>query len=246
MEIEFLGCSCVGSSSINGDVFYISADNKLFLLADGASGAGTEGKVLMGKICIEETKKFDFSSSDLEAREYLDKLIWIINNKLIQVSQEYKNLVFGTIDIAVLENDEITIATLGDSPAYFFNGNSIERVAKAPKKYEDMISQDFITREQYESYINNMHPRMWSCFDNFIPMVVPRHAIEKIDMRSGDILVLCCDGISDFLSPEEIIKEIKLQRLDFALNIIIEKAKEKALSVNGDFDDLTIIAIRRV
>lgn len=90
MNILSYGSSCTGSSGINGDVFYISPDEKVFLLADGASGAGKDGKVLMGKTCIEIAKEFDYSASDLDAKEYIDKLFWNINNRLIEISQEYK------------------------------------------------------------------------------------------------------------------------------------------------------------
>lgn len=102
MNVISYGSSCTGSSGINGDMFYISPDNKVFILADGASGAGDAGKVLMGRICIEIVKSFDYSTSNLNAKDYVDKLFWKINNRLIEVSQEYKQLVFGTIDIAVL------------------------------------------------------------------------------------------------------------------------------------------------
>ncbi|HHY82840.1 MAG TPA: hypothetical protein GX505_09210 [Clostridiales bacterium] len=86
MNIISYGSSCTGSSGVNGDIFYISPDNKVFILADGASGAGDTGKVLMGKICIETAKSFDYATSSLEAKEYADKLIWKINKCLIEVS----------------------------------------------------------------------------------------------------------------------------------------------------------------
>ena len=65
MTVIVYGASCTGSSGINGDVFYISPDNKVFILADGASGAGSDGKVLMGKICIETVKEFDYLTSKI-------------------------------------------------------------------------------------------------------------------------------------------------------------------------------------
>lgn len=57
--IEVVGRSVVGSTAINGDTFYISENKNFFLLADGASGAGEEGKVLMGKICREIAQKYE-------------------------------------------------------------------------------------------------------------------------------------------------------------------------------------------
>lgn len=244
MELNCLGHSCVGSSGINGDAFYISRDEKIFLLADGASGAGKEGKVLMGKICIEEVENYDFLSSGLSSKEYLNKLVWNINNRLIEVSQKHNKVVFGTIVLAIINDDELTITAIGDSPAYYFNGKEAIRLAKNPKKYEWMIDQGFITREQYEGYISNMHSMMWSCFDNFIPMVVPNNIIETIKVKPNDILVLCCDGVSDWTSADEIMEEIRNEDLNCALNNIITKSKERSLEKSNHFDDMTIVAVK--
>jgi len=43
----------VRSSGVNEDVFFISSDNTTILLADGASGAGQERKVVMSKHCAK-------------------------------------------------------------------------------------------------------------------------------------------------------------------------------------------------
>ena len=56
MNIISYGSSCTGSSGVNGDIYYISPDNKVFILADGASGAGEAGKVLMGKFVLRWLK----------------------------------------------------------------------------------------------------------------------------------------------------------------------------------------------
>ncbi len=69
------GNSHVGTSGINGDSFYISPDNTVFMLSDGASGAGSEGKVIMSKLCAEMVKNNSFSLSELSAKDYLDKMI---------------------------------------------------------------------------------------------------------------------------------------------------------------------------
>ena len=56
------GNSLVGTSGVNGDSFYISPDNTVFMLSDGASGAGLEGKVIMSQLCTETVKNNPFSS----------------------------------------------------------------------------------------------------------------------------------------------------------------------------------------
>ncbi len=57
------GNSHMGTSGINGDSFYISPDNTVFMLSDGASGAGSEGKVIMSRTCAETVKNTPFFPS---------------------------------------------------------------------------------------------------------------------------------------------------------------------------------------
>lgn len=246
MKFEVSGNTHVGNSMTNGDVFYISEDKKLLLLADGASGAGDDGKVLMGRICIETAEEYKFMPESMNADEYLDKLLWKINNKLIDVSQERKGKVFGTILLALINNDVLTVTTLGDSVAYFYDGNKTVELARSPRGYEWMIDRGYITREEYEGYISNMHPMMWSCFNCFLPMVVPNHKIERRNIKKGDILALCCDGISDWISAEDIMKEIQEKELGIALKNIIEVSKTRSLKANNYYDDLTIVSLKCV
>ena len=117
MSICF-GNSMTGTSGINGDMFYIYPDKTTFLLSDGASGAGEEGKVVMAKHCVKTIEENPFNLSGLSAKEYLDKMIWKINNDLIDISQKAMNYTFGTLVICVVHVNTAMITTIGDSSAY--------------------------------------------------------------------------------------------------------------------------------
>lgn len=85
------GNSLVGTSGINGDMFYISPDNTTLVLSDGASGAGGEGKVVMSGCCVGNIKENPYTSSKLSPKEYLDQMIWKINNELIEISKKQEH-----------------------------------------------------------------------------------------------------------------------------------------------------------
>ncbi len=235
------GNSLVGTSGVNGDSFYISPDNTVFMLSDGASGAGKEGKVIMSQLCTETVKNNPFSSSGLSAMDYLDKMIWQINNKLIEVSQSRKSLVFGTLVICVVCGDTAFIAAAGDSPAYFIRNNNAVRIAKSKKTYQNLIDLGFFSEEQLEEAVHRLPEHMWSMFDTFIPSVVPAYSYEEIKLEKGDIIVLCCDGISDNISPEFIVENIYTDNLSESVDTLINSAKEKSLKAKGYSDDLTMV-----
>jgi serine/threonine protein phosphatase PrpC len=243
MDISSYGATLVGSSGINGDSFYISPDNKVYVLSDGASGAGKNGKVLMSSTCIEIAKQYDFTDSHLSSKEYVDSLFWKMNNRLIEISQENRIRLYGTIIIAVIDDGVLTATTFGDSPVFFFTNGTINRVARNKKRYEDMIEDGYITKDEYEGYVKQMHERMRSCFDCFFPEVVPNNLIEQYKVNQGDMIFLCCDGLSDWIKPDDIFTRIADYGVKAGVEELILQAKEESLSHSHYYDDITAIAI---
>jgi serine/threonine protein phosphatase PrpC len=243
MNIIAYGKTMTGSSGVNGDNFHISPDKQLFVLADGASGAGKYGKVVMSSTCVNVARQFDFLSSGLSPREYTDSLFQKINQALIEVSQREHVLCYGTLVIALINNDDLLVTTYGDSPAYLMKDGKIERVAQNRKRYEDMIEDGFITREQYNGYIQNMHERMWSLFDRFIPEIVPNNVIEQYPLSPGDVFITCSDGLSDWFTPEQMFEKIKQNNIDTAVDELITSARDLALSKHNHYDDITALTV---
>ncbi len=235
------GNSLVGTSGINGDSFYISPDNRIFMISDGASGAGAEGKVIMSELCAETVKNNPFSGSGLSAGEYIDKMIWSINSKLTDISRKRKSLVFGTLVICVVFGDTAVIASAGDSPAYFIHDNSAVRVAKSRKRYQNLIDMGLFSEEQLEEAVHRLPDPMQSMFETFIPMVVPSYSSEEVKLESGDIILLCCDGVSDCLSPGFMRESIDTNDLDKSVDAVLNTAKERSVGKKGYSDDLTMI-----
>jgi len=242
MRITSYGNTITGSSGINGDNFYISQDQKLFVLADGASGAGKHGKSVMSSTCAAIARQFDFTSSGLPPRNYIDALFHKINAALIELSQKERNLCFGTVVIALIHDCNLWVTTYGDSPAYLRKDGKIMRTARNRKRYEDMIEDGFITQKQYERYISNMHERMWSAFDRFIPEIVPNNVIEQHALAPGDMFIACSDGLSDWIAPEQIFEKIQNCGVNASIDELIMAARDKALRKQKYFDDITAIA----
>lgn len=240
------GYSMVGTSGINGDAYYISPDKTTFLLADGASGAGSEGKVLMSNLCVEVVKNNPFSLSELSPKDYLVKLIWVINNKLIAISQEQKHYIFGTVIICVVKDHIGTIVAIGDSPAFLIHGNTITRVAETKKAYYNLVEMGLYTEQQLEQAVHKLPEHMWSMFDRFIPMVVPTYAIEEIELQKTDMIVFCCDGVSDYVQSDDIKDVLSGENLLESIKAVIHTAQENSIRERNcvRYDDLTMVVYR--
>ena len=237
------GKSVVGTSGVNGDAFYISSDKSTIVLADGASGAGADGKVIMSKCCVENIEAFPFSKSILSPKEYIEKIIWKINKDLIQHSQKQNKYIFGTLVICIISNNVATFASMGDSPAFLIKEGKIKRVSKTKKTYDNLVQMGIFTEEQLEEYIHRLPEHMWSMFDTFIPMVVPKYSLEEYELNLGDTIILCCDGVSDYLSDDELLELVNRQDLPESVNAIISKSKENAIEEHNrnQYDDITVV-----
>ncbi len=237
------GKSVVGTSGVNGDAFYISSDKSTIVLADGASGAGADGKVIMSKCCVENIEAFPFSKSNLSPKEYIEKIIWKINNDLIQHSQKQNKYIFGTLVICIISNNVATFASMGDSPAFLIKEGKIKRVSKTKKTYDNLVQMGIFAEEQLEEYVHRLPEHMWSMFDTFIPMVVPKYSLEEYELNLGDTIILCCDGVGDYLSDDELLELVNRQDLPESVNAIISKSKENAIEEHNrnQYDDITVV-----
>ncbi len=241
--MECFGNSFVGTSGVNGDRFYISKDGTTIALSDGASGAGKDGKVLMSECCIRNIEEAPFSKSGLSVEKYIQELIWKINNDLIKLSQQRNKYVFGTLIICVINDGIVTFASVGDSTAFLISKGTIKRVAKGKKTYDILVQLGLFTDEQIEEYVHSLPEQMWSMFDTFIPSVVPKYAQESYRLEKQDMILICCDGISDYLDGKELLKLISSDNLEKSVNTIINKARDKSIESHGknQYDDLTLV-----
>lgn len=239
------GYSVTGTSGINGDAYYISPDKTLFLLADGASGAGSEGKVLMARLCVETARNRPFSLSK-QPKEYLSSLIWEINNKLIALSQERRQYIFGTLIIGVVKDGLAAVAAVGDSPGFYIHHNLVKQVAKTKKAYYNLVEMGLYSEQELDRAVHQLPEHMWSMFDRFLPMVFPKFEMEEIYLNPGDSLVFCSDGVGDYVGTDDLKEAVGRENLLEGIQAVIAAAKEHSIRERGclRYDDLTVVAYR--
>ena len=99
------------------------------------------------------------------------------------------------------------------------------------------------TESQLEEYVHRLPEHLWSMFDTFIPSVVPKYAVEEYILNLNDVVVLCCDGVSDYLTEKELVALIDGNKLTDSTNAIIEKAKSNSIEEHKriQYDDITLV-----
>ncbi|WMM25473.1 SpoIIE family protein phosphatase [Tissierella sp. MB52-C2] len=239
--MEYYGLTEVGASGINADSYYISQDEKVFAVADGASGAFD--KVEAGIICMNAIKELDYHSLGLNSQQYIFRCINAANNRLIEKSQLDRHLSFGTMTMAVVDEGRLSIGAVGDTPAFLIQGNKIRKIIKPKKRYAKLIELGILTEEEIDKAISSIPDEMWSMFDNFLPMVIPQIAVEEYLISQNDILIICTDGVSDWIDEDEFVDVLRSSSS-------IEQSCRKLFSIVNErcsankLDDKTIIVVQ--
>ena len=239
--MKFGACSDIGNvRKENEDSFYIpniEDEIKLFLVADGIGGQ-SHGK-FASMMAIEEIIKF-FIKSESNYKDYsslMENAIKFANSAVLDIANSRSEFsgMGTTLVSALINNNELLLSNAGDSRCYIIRKDIISQLTIDNSYVQYLLQQGAISAE--EAY---NHPQR-----NLITKAVGLEEnididVECIKLYSGDILLLCTDGLTTMLSDEEILHIILKTKSNMqeACESLVNKAKE-----NGGTDNITAILV---
>lgn len=250
MQITAYGLSNVGRvRSTNEDAMGVFPDLKFFVVADGMGGHAA-GEVA-SRMAVDSMREFIHLTvqpaevtwpADLEANLALPikRLVSagkIANDKICQASRANpKQSGMGTTMVALLfEQDTAYVAHVGDSRAYLIRNGRIEQITQDHSLVNDYISQGLLKPDEAEQ-----HP-----LKHVITRALGSNPKIDVDAKTvplkvGDSVLLCSDGLSNLLTPDEIRSRALEASTDIrsACRQLIELANKK-----GGEDNITAILI---
>jgi serine/threonine protein phosphatase PrpC len=138
----------------------------------------------------------------------------------------------ATLTAVYIRGATAHIAEVGDSRAYLLRSGVIEQVTRDQSYVQFLVDAGTLTSEQAKrSPFGNMILQAMG----FAPDVTV--ALGRLDLRLRDCFILCSDGLSNKVRPEE-LRGIVLgsRRLDAACMQMIDLAKKR-----GGNDNITVI-----
>ena len=139
----------------------------------------------------------------------------------------------GTTVVAVIVLGNLAVvAHVGDSRAYLIN-ESISQITKDHSVVQSLIESGKITAEDAKAHPRkNVITRALGAEENVIPDI-----FEQI-LKSGEFLLFCTDGLSNFVEPEFIFDTVKNSKVDDITEILVNKANS-----NGGGDNITAVLV---
>jgi serine/threonine protein phosphatase PrpC len=249
MKIKTAGSTDTGlKRKINEDRYLVRPDLDLFIVADGMGGhrAGEVASRMVVETMVEYWMKMKLKKipSFLEPVEMdiSEKAKHLVNsihmsNMLVHEAQrrpEYLRM-GSTVSAVLAEDDALWVANVGDSPVYLTDKGKIV-----------MISEEHsIAAEQKSMGIETFLSSSNRALKNTLTRVIGMNEnvdvfIKKIVPDIGDIILLCSDGLTNYLSEESIIRVLNhpLIPLESKVRALIDGANK-----GGGGDNITVILI---
>jgi len=139
-----------------------------------------------------------------------------------------------TLVVALFHRDTVTIAHVGDSRAYRFRHGELQQLTRDHSLLQEQIDAGLLTQEAARFSENRNLVTRAVGIETEMEVEIHDHAIEP-----GDIYLLCSDGLSDMLEPEEISCLITpCSSLPQVCEALVQKAND-----NGGRDNVSVVLI---
>lgn len=158
-------------------------------------------------------------------KRYLSKAYSNLNRMLIDEAAQQKLSSMGTTAVIMLIQDEdIWISNVGDSPAYLFRNGEMKLITVLH------------TDENIYGQIEGRKPKLTQFLGMDLEVSALEPFIDDLELRSKDKILICSDGLTDMVSLEEIKQIVEANGPKDAVEILSDKAMK-----NGGIDNTTII-----
>jgi PPM family protein phosphatase len=241
MKLRFVGLSDRGLvRAANQDSYCVDdPQGRFFIVADGMGGhAGGEEASRLATFAIRNFLEKNWHK-DLEPAMLLREAFTQANRSIVQtqkISPEQGDM--GTTAVVVIfsEAHGPWCAHVGDSRLYRFRDGQLEQVTEDHTWVAQAVRARILTLDQVR-----LHP--WR---HVLSQCLGREELNQIDVQpvdlsSGDVLLLCSDGLTEEVTDEAIAQMLQLKAgisCNEAADSLITEAK-----INGGQDNITVVLV---
>lgn len=238
-----VGCKRTG----NEDSLLVDDHMKLYVVADGMGGH--QAGEVASRVVIETMKSYMerfTDGADVEELEPVDSVltreanrmlagIRLANRSVYDISQSKDSCrgMGSTVSALWFTGDSFVAANVGDSPIYLIQGGSIEMLSVPHTVLAEQASMVGSDEVKIDEKFRHMLTRGMGVADTVDADLCENQCFK------GNTFVICSDGLSDKVSPDEIRDTVNGEDPERACQRLIDMAKER-----GGEDNITVIVIR--
>ena len=217
----------------NEDAYRIDAEHNFGVLADGMGGH--EGGEIASRIVVECV-----CDELREGRSMADALVQAHHAvRKAAENGEGKPGMGSTAVVLKIDNEDFEIVWVGDSRAYYWDGETLAQVTKDHSLVQTLVDEGSITMEEAR-----VHPQR-----NYVTQAIGMSDMQTMEvgrvkgrLYQGQHLLLCSDGLSGEVSDFEIVEILKLELSEKQkTDLLIQKSLD-----NGGSDNVTVLLVPAV
>ncbi len=209
------------------------ADGRLFIVADGMGGHRA-GQVA-SSAAVEEFLRCERENRGLDPLRRLRGCLQAANRAVMKMADEDPGLRgMGTTFTVLLLEEGAYLGHVGDSRAYLLRGGALNPLTRDHSLVEKMVREGFLTpREARQHPRRNVILRALGLTANLAADLV------RVDVRPGDRILLCTDGLTTHLEDEELAALLQAEDdPEACARMLVEEANAK-----GGEDNVTVILV---
>jgi PPM family protein phosphatase len=207
------------------------------VVCDGMGGhEGGKEAAEQALAAILET--FDKASQETPAHAVLKEAIENANLKVtaLGASMSPAERPGSTVVAIVVHSGGTEVAHIGDSRAYAITAGRIAQITKDHSIVQEMVDRGLITPEEAKTHPDaNRITRALGTRDTIDVDVRPTPLLHA----AGDVFVLCSDGLSDMITPDDILRIATSASPEQAAGQLVDLANAR-----GGHDNVSVLVIK--
>ena len=229
VALELAGATDAGKSrSHNEDAFGIDTVNRCAVIADGMGGLA-RGEVASRLVV-------DSVIAAVGRGERVARALTQAHRAIQELSAAPAGERMGATAVAVtFRGRQAQITWMGDSRAYLFRDGKLEQLTKDHSFVQELIDAGAITKAEAEKHPNR------NVVTRAVGIADPEQrdpAQMRVDVRAGDRILLCTDGLHGYLAQDKILEELRNGATAAQLP---HRLIERTLNESDAGDNITVI-----
>ena len=221
----------VHNNGIKSPLEYVSSteNNQLFAVFDGLGGEayGENAAFIAGEVFLNEYEKLD--RLVVPGSDMLENMCNMAHNAIIEeLNSDNVRASGSTVAALYLLGEEAVICNVGDSRVYRIRDNEMI-----------LVSKDHTDGRIIEAMGINKKPVLLQYLGNTDIGNKTEPFISRGNLKSGDIFILCTDGVSDVLGADILMQAVADRDVCAAATEIIDRVK-----VARGSDNATVIVVK--
>src|SRR5260221_5309879 len=215
MQVKAYGLTHVGRQrQHNEDSFLVADDAHLYLVADGMGGHAA-GEIA-SRIAVDSLSEFILHRKEDDGtwpHAYDERLkrstnrlmaaLKMANSRVLEAMRKDARLRgMGTTVVACMADDDtMSVAHVGDSRAYLIRDKKLSRITSDHSWVFEQVQAGMLTEAEAEKHpLRNVITRALGGALQVSPDA------SEIECKSGDVYLLCSDGLTGMVPEDEILR----------------------------------------